>query len=166
MLALKAVLWSLVAPGTVAVAVPAILIATKAGPFELGPGRWLGLPLMLLGAPVLVWCIVNFAREGKGTLAPVDPPKFVVRGGPYRVVRNPMYVSMFVILVGEAVFFESWPVAAWAAFMAAAWHVFVLRYEEPTLKRLFGDAYEEYRRSVPRWIPRLAPATRGPSKDS
>ncbi len=155
MLAVKATLWALVAPGTVDIVVPAILIATKAGPMELGPARWLGLPLIAIGAPVLVWCIVNFAREGKGTLAPVDPPKFVVRGGPYRFVRNPMYVANLLIVSGGALFFESWAVAGWAVLIAAAFHMFVVRYEEPTLKRLFGDAYEEYRRSVPRWIPRF-----------
>ncbi|HZN62752.1 MAG TPA: isoprenylcysteine carboxylmethyltransferase family protein [Planctomycetota bacterium] len=155
MLAVKAILWTLVAPGTVDVVVPAILIATKAGPMELGTARWLGLPLFVIGAPVLVWCVVNFAREGKGTLAPVDPPKFVVRGGPYRFVRNPMYVANVLIVSGEALFFESWAVGAWGVLMAAAFHGFVVRFEEPTLKRLFGDAYEEYRRSVPRWIPRV-----------
>jgi len=155
MLALKAVLWALVAPGPVDIAVPAILIATKAGPMDLGPVRWLGLPLIAIGAPVLVWCIVNFAREGKGTLAPVDPPKFVVRGGPYRLVRNPMYVANLMIISGEALLFQSWAVAAWGALMAIVFHTFVILYEEPALKRLFGDAYEEYRRSVPRWIPRV-----------
>lgn len=155
MLAVKAVLWTLVAPGMVDVAVPAILIVTKAGPMDPGPFRWLGLPLMAIGAPVLAWCIVNFAREGKGTLAPVDPPKFVVRGGPYRFVRNPMYVANLLIVAGEALFFGSWAVAAWAALIAIAFHGFVVVYEEPTLARLFGGAYEEYRRSVPRWIPRL-----------
>jgi protein-S-isoprenylcysteine O-methyltransferase Ste14 len=155
MLAVKAVLWTLVAPGTVAVGMPAILIVTKAGPMELGPGRWFGLPFIAVGVPVLIWCVVNFAREGKGTLAPVDPPKFVVRGGPYQVVRNPMYLSMLMMLVGEALLFESWAVAGWAVFMAVAWHLFVVFYEEPTLTRLFGPAYEEYRSTVPRWLPRL-----------
>ncbi|HEY3225859.1 MAG TPA: isoprenylcysteine carboxylmethyltransferase family protein [Planctomycetota bacterium] len=154
MLALKAVLWALVAPGTVDVVVPAILIASKAGPLHLGPWRWLGLPLILVGAPVLVWCIVNFAREGRGTLAPIDPPKFVVRGGPYRWVRNPMYVANLAIITGQALLFESWAVAAWAAVMACAFHLFVVFYEERTLARRFGPDYEEYRKSVPRWVPR------------
>lgn len=156
MLALRALLWTLVAPGAVAGLIPALLVWAKAGPIHLGPGRWFGLPLMALGASSLVWCIVLFAREGRGTLAPVDPPRFVVRGGPYRRVRNPMYVSILVLLAGESILFESWAVAAWAAFMAVAWHLFVVFYEEPTLVRLFGDAYRDYRRAVPRWIPRRA----------
>ncbi|HTF56998.1 MAG TPA: isoprenylcysteine carboxylmethyltransferase family protein [Planctomycetota bacterium] len=155
MLALKAALWALVAPGTVDVVVPAILIASKAGPLDLGPWRWLGLPLIAIGAPVLVWCVVNFAREGRGTLAPIDPPKFVVRGGPYRWVRNPMYLANVTIITGEALLFESWAVAAWGAFMAVAFHLFVVFYEEPTLTRRFGAAYEEYRRTVPQWLPRI-----------
>lgn len=155
MLTLKAVLWTLVAPGGVVVFVPAMLVLAKSGPMELGPGRWFGLPFIAMGVPVLGWCIVNFAREGKGTLAPVDPPKFVVRGGPYQVVRNPMYLSMLSILIGEALLFESWATAAWAVIMAIVWHLFVVFHEEPTLTRLFGPAYKEYRSTVPRWRPRL-----------
>jgi protein-S-isoprenylcysteine O-methyltransferase Ste14 len=155
MLAVKALLWTLVAPGTVAVLMPFLLVKGNAGPMELGPGRWFGLPLVAMGASMLLWCIVSFAREGRGTLAPVDPPTFVVRGGLYKIVRNPMYVSIFAMLIGEAILFESWAIGAWAAFMLIAWHVFVVLYEEPTLARMFGGAYEEYRRSVPRWLPRL-----------
>ena len=150
MLAVRAVLWTLVAPGTVAGLMPSILIGGQVGRLDLGPGRWFGLPFTAMGLPLLTWCIVRFAREGKGTLAPVDPPKFVVRGGPYQLVRNPMYLSILLILVGEALLFESWAVAAWAAFMVIAWHLFVVLYEEPALTRLFGSAYEEYRKSVPR----------------
>lgn len=157
MLALKAALWALLLPGTVDIVVPAILIATGAGPVDLGPGRWLGLPLMALGFPALVWCIVDFARIGRGTLAIVDPPKFVVRGGLYRLVRNPMYVSNIMIIGGEALVFESWAVAVYAAVMALGFHLFVVFYEEPTMARLFGADYEAYRKSAPRWIPRLRP---------
>jgi protein-S-isoprenylcysteine O-methyltransferase Ste14 len=134
---------------------PFLLVRGNLDSMELGPGRWFGMPLVALGASSLLWCIVSFAREGKGTLAPVDPPRFVVRGGPYRLVRNPMYLSLLVLLVGEAILFESAAVAAWAAFMAVAWHLFVVLYEEPTMTRLFGEAYLAYRRAVPRWIPRV-----------
>ena len=155
MLALKAVLAAILAPGTVDIVVPAILIATGAGPMDLGPWRWLGLPLLALGAPILTWCIVDFARVGKGTLAPIDPPKFVVRGGLYRFVRNPMYVANLMIILGEALVFQSWAVALYASFMALGFHFFVIFYEEPTLARLFGADYETYRQSVPRWFPRF-----------
>ena len=155
MLAFKAVLAAILAPGTVDIVVPAILIATAAGPLDLGPWRWLGLPLLALGAPILAWCIVDFARVGKGTLAPIDPPKFVVRGGPYRFVRNPMYVANIMIILGEALVFQSWAVALYGACAAVAFHLFVVVYEEPTLTRVFGADYEAYRESVPRWIPRF-----------
>jgi protein-S-isoprenylcysteine O-methyltransferase Ste14 len=155
MLAFKAVLAAILAPGTVDIVVPVILIATGAGPMEIGPWRWLGLPLVALGAPVLIWCIVDFARVGKGTLAPIDPPKLVVRGGPYRFVRNPMYVANLAIISGEALVFQSWAVAVYAGVMALGFHLFVILYEEPTLTRLFGADYEAYRNSVPRWIPRI-----------
>ena len=98
---------------------------------------------------------VRFAHEGRGTLAPIDPPRFVVRGGAYRVVRNPMYLANVAIVVGSGLLFQSWFLFVWAAILFVAFHLFVITYEEPTLTRLFGDDYETYRRHVGRWIPRL-----------
>jgi protein-S-isoprenylcysteine O-methyltransferase Ste14 len=97
---------------------------------------------------------VRFAHEGRGPLAPIDPPRFVVRGGAYRFVRNPMYVANVTIVVGLGFVFQSWWLFVWAAVLFVTFHLFVIAYEEPTLHRLFGDDYETYRRSVGRWIPR------------
>jgi protein-S-isoprenylcysteine O-methyltransferase Ste14 len=124
---------------------------------ELPVFRWFGLPLAAVGAGVLLVCIVDFARKGRGTLAPVDPPRNLVASGLYRHVRNPMYFGAVALLVGQAMLFESKSVLLYAGLSWLASHLFVLAYEEPHLKRTFGAEYEEYRAGVPRWLPRLRP---------
>jgi protein-S-isoprenylcysteine O-methyltransferase Ste14 len=98
---------------------------------------------------------MRFAHEGRGTLAPVDPPRFVVRGGLYRIVRNPMYLANLAAIVGSGLFFQSWRLLVWAGALFAAFHLFVVVYEEPTLRRRFGEVYESYQRDVGRWVPRV-----------
>jgi len=153
-LALRAALAAAALPGTGTVLVPWLLLRGGGGDLPIGPIRFVALVPLALGAAGLVWCIVDFARLGRGTLAPVDPPRFVVRGGLYRYVRNPMYVCVMGILASEAVLFESRAVLAWAALAAVVFHLFVVLYEEPTLRATFGEDYEAYRQSVPRWLPR------------
>jgi protein-S-isoprenylcysteine O-methyltransferase Ste14 len=145
---------ALVLPVVVDIVVPAMLLAAPGGRFDAGAGRVLGLPLVVAGGWTLLDSVfLRFAHEGRGTLAPIDPPRFVVRGGPYRVVRNPMYVANVAIVVGVAAVFRLWSVLAWAAVILLAFHVFVVAYEEPTLRQRFGEDYESYRRNVGRWIP-------------
>ena len=113
-----------------------------------------GVALVVVGTFLLADSVfLRFAREGRGTLAPIDPPRFVVRGGAYRFTRNPMYVANLAILVGIAITFRSLAVAGWAGFMALTFHLFVISYEEPKLRDTFGESYEVYRREVPRWLP-------------
>jgi protein-S-isoprenylcysteine O-methyltransferase Ste14 len=152
-LVLRSAFWTIVAPGTVLVWVPLALLTTTSERFDLGVGRWLGLALIVLGAGGLLWCIWEFGKTGRGTLSPADAPRFVVRGGPYRYVRNPMYVSVLTVLVGEVVFLRSPWLIVWAA-VVGSWFVVVARLEERRLGDQFGEPYEAYRRSVPRWIPR------------
>ncbi|HYC61215.1 MAG TPA: isoprenylcysteine carboxylmethyltransferase family protein [Thermoanaerobaculia bacterium] len=125
----------------------------------LSPDRTWAIAIMLLGAPFALRCIWDFAWSGEGTPAPFDPPRRLVVSGLYRWVRNPMYLSFGVVFVGEALLFPSVTremliVAplAWLFFTA-----FVMLYEEPKLRELFGDEYEEYRRNVRRWLPRVRP---------
>jgi protein-S-isoprenylcysteine O-methyltransferase Ste14 len=99
-------------------------------------------------------CIWEFARRGRGTLAPVDPPKTLVVQGLYRYVRNPMYVSVTTIVLGEALLTGSRALLAYWAVWFLAVNLFVIGYEEPTLHRRFGPAYERYRATVGRWVPR------------
>jgi protein-S-isoprenylcysteine O-methyltransferase Ste14 len=118
------------------------------------PRHLLGLAAIGIGVVLLGACISEFARRGRGTLAPVDPPTELVVHGPYRYVRNPMYLSVTVIVLGEALLTGSRALLLyWAVWFAAA-NLFVIGYEEPTLHRRFGPAYERYRAKVRRWLPR------------
>jgi len=108
----------------------------------------------LVGATILIWCIADFARLGRGTLAPVDPPKALVIRGLYRYVRNPMYVGVVLVLLGESALFRSASLLLYTAVFFLIANLFVIVYEEPNLRARFGESYEHYRRSVARWIPR------------
>lgn len=143
-------------PIAVDVVVPALIVGDRSERFSVGAIRLAGIPLIVAGSWLLIDSVfVRFAREGRGTLVPVDPPRFVVRGGAYRVVRNPMYVANVSVVAGSAVVFGSWPLVFWAVAIFFVFHLFVVLYEEPTLKKAFGDSYERYRDAVPRWFPRL-----------
>jgi len=113
---------------------------------------------ILAGAGVALYfacAFWGFALRGKGTPAPIDPPKRLVAEGPYRIVRNPMYWSVAFVMLGEALAFRSLALAAIGVAFFAGTTLFVLLYEEPTLRRKFGAEYEAYCRQVPRWIPRF-----------
>jgi protein-S-isoprenylcysteine O-methyltransferase Ste14 len=112
------------------------------------------------GGALALWCIVTFALAGRGTPAPFDPPRKLVVQGPYRYVRNPMYVGAVLALCGAALFYRSIPLFGYAALFLLATHLFVVVYEEPTLARLFGSEYEKYRARVGRWLPRGPTAAR------
>ena len=101
--------------------------------------------------------IWDFGRVGDGTLSPADEPRFVVRSGLYRYTRNPMYVSVLTVLLGEIVFFGSPWLIAWAALFATWFVSMTVLFEEPRLTRRFGESYERYLAEVPRWVPRRPP---------
>ena len=112
---------------------------------------------MLIGAicaAIALWCIFTFATIGRGTPAPFDPPRRLVIRGPYRFVRNPMYIGAGLALASAALFYESWPLLVYSGLFFLATHVFVVWYEEPTLRRTFGREYEVYCQGVGRWWPR------------
>ena len=140
-------------PGTVAVVVPAVLVATYGTDFEL----WrvlLGAPFVAGGFAMWLWTVRLFARIGKGTLAPWDPTERLVVEGPYAHVRNPMITGVLAVLLGAALIFGSGAIAIWAAIFVVINHVFFVGYEEPAVERRFGDEYRRYKENVPRWIPR------------
>ena len=126
----------------------------------LGGVGLVGIVPIALGATVLSWCALTFALLGKGTPAPFDPPKVLVASGLYRVVRNPMYLGAELVLIGEAAVFESLTVLVYAAVLLLVFHLFLVYYEEPNLRRRFGVSYESYCEAVPRWVPRLVRAKR------
>lgn len=119
--------------------------------------RFAGGALIVLGAGLYAASHWFLARSGRGTPAAWQPPRFLVLGGPYRSMRNPMYAAVMLVAAGEAFCFGNALLAVYAAGLFAGLHLFVLWVEEPALVRSFGESYERYRRSVPRWLPRRFP---------
>lgn len=155
MTALKTLLWSVFVPGTLTIVVPYLLLTSKIQllPMRLSSLRFIGLIPIGLGALLYLWCAWDFTFTGKGTPAPFDPPKEMVVRGLYRYVRNPMYVAALLVLIGEVVLFQSALILIYAAIVFSVFHLWILFYEEPTLRRKFGESYEKYCRNVSRWIP-------------
>ena len=149
-------LFLLVAPGVVAGLIPWAITGWRV---ETGstPARLAGALLIAIGVGFLLHAFARFVLEGFGTPAPVAPPTRLVVGGSYRYVRNPMYLALEAVIVGQVLFFGQPVLLAWAAAFGAAVFTFVRLYEEPTLARQFGPSYEAYRHAVPGWIPRLRP---------
>lgn len=113
-----------------------------------------GIIAGIAGTALALSCVVLFAWVGKGTPAPFDPPRRLVIRGPYRVVRNPMAIGVGLTLTGAALFYRSAALFVFTALFFLVIHLFVVLYEEPTLRRQFGTEYEEYMRQVRRWWPR------------
>jgi protein-S-isoprenylcysteine O-methyltransferase Ste14 len=149
----------LLAPGVVAGLVPWWLTRWRLRepfPYWL-PLRVAGLILVVAGAAALLEAFARFAIEGLGTPAPVAPTERLIVGGLYRYIRNPMYVAVAATIVGQALVLGQPILLPCAAAFAVAVATFVHLYEEPTLRRQFGEQYEEYRRGVPAWWPRRRP---------
>ena len=154
MTALKSLLFLILAPGMVAGYIPLALLR-RGSQVETGFLAYLAFPLWLIGGVILLWSFWNFLIQGRGTPAPTDPPKDLVAAGFYRYVRNPMYVGIMAMIIGHFLWFGYWNLLFYTLVVFAAFHTFVTYYEEPTLKRKFGQSYEEYLKEVPRWIPRF-----------
>jgi len=114
------------------------------------------IALLTIGIAGYLRCALDFAVFGRGTPAPIDMPKYLVVRGPYKYTRNPMYISVFTVLMGEAALFRSITLLEYAIGVAICFHFFVVIQEEPTLRRKMGEAYATYCEEVPRWIPRFA----------
>lgn len=157
-LALRSLLWVVLLPGTVAGFIPWRYFGLGDAQVSWQSPRHI-LALLVIAAGVLLEaaCVYEFARSGRGTLSPVDPPKRLVVRGLYRYVRNPMYLAVTLIVLGEALLIASRDLLwYWGVFFVFV-NVFVIGYEEPYLRRRFGAEYEEYTRRVGRWIPTLRP---------
>lgn len=154
--AFKTILFTLIAPGTVTVLLPYLILRGRARELSSDVFTIIGCLLILTGAVIYVACAFSFVRFGRGTPAPIDPPKELVVKGLYRWSRNPMYVGIISILIGEAILFRSTALLGYAAVVFVGFNLFILCYEEPTLRQMFGESYERYCKTVPRWIiPRI-----------
>ena len=152
---LKTAIFTILAPGTVALYLPQMLrdrSADLAGRFVY-TDPWMAL--FLCGAAIYLWCAWDFVVKGLGTPAPIDAPRVLVVQGLYRFTRNPMYVGVAAMIAAQAGYYRSGSLAIYLLVVLLAFHTFVRLYEEPTLHRLFGETYETYCRTVPRWLVRL-----------
>ena len=118
----------------------------------------LGIVIGTAATLVAVWCVFTFVSVGRGTPAPFDPPRRLVIRGPYHFVRNPMYIGAGLALAGAALFYESLSLLGYSGIFFLGCHLFVVLYEEPTLRRTFGQEYEAYCSRVRRWWPSLIPS--------
>jgi len=148
-----------IAPGIVAGYVPWRISRWHVGAPLLGTSslRLVGVLLIAAGLPVLLDSFVRFALQGLGTPAPIFPTRHLVVGGLFRYVRNPMYVSVVSLILGQGLFFGNVLVLEYGIAVWVGFYLFVLIYEEPTLRKSYGPEYEEFCANVPRWIPRLRP---------
>ena len=153
---LGSVLFLIIAPGSLAGFIPWWITGWN-GPFAPLPLAIFGSVLIVLGAALLLECFGRFALVGRGTPAPVAPPDRLVVTGAYRRVRNPMYVAVTAVVLGQAALFADLRLLIYGLVVWAGFHLFVLAYEEPTLRRMFPQDYAAFFAAVPRWIPRLRP---------
>jgi protein-S-isoprenylcysteine O-methyltransferase Ste14 len=152
---LRTLVFTVFVPGFWTVLVPYWTVRRRAR-LDLSVAGIAGWLLAAVGVALYLKCAFwGFALRGKGTPAPIDPPKSLVVEGPYRIVRNPMYWSVLFVMLGEALAFRSLLLAEVACVFFACAALFVMVYEEPLLSNKFGAEYEAYRKQVPRWIPRL-----------
>ena len=157
----------IVLPGTVAIAVPRWIARrynVRLEPASSASGlvlQLLGAATLLAGLALFVWSLYYCATRGRGTLAPWDPPRALVVGGPYRFVRNPMISGVIFVVCGEALLLLSLPQAIWAATFIVINIVYIRLVEEPSLETRFGVAYREYTRHVRRFVPHVRPWRQG-----
>ncbi|MEZ5599020.1 MAG: isoprenylcysteine carboxylmethyltransferase family protein [Pseudomonadales bacterium] len=159
-LLLKNLLFTVLVPGTDAVYLPCRLSSLDKARAATAASIATGSALIALGLLLYIACLWPFATLGRGTPAPIDPPKQLVVAGPYRFVRNPMYLAVLCVIAGQAVWHLSGTLAIYGAGVTAMFCLFVQGYEERTLCRLFGDDYRAYCARVPRWLPRFPSARR------
>jgi protein-S-isoprenylcysteine O-methyltransferase Ste14 len=152
---IRAIVYATIFVGLLLVYVPSRLLSTAhiVPPTVIGAAQIAGMIITTAGAAVALWCLLTFVFVGKGTAAPFDPPRRLVVRGPYRFVRNPIYISAILAMLGLALFYRSLSILLYAGLIFLATHLLVVAYEEPTLRRTFRSDYEAYCRRVNRWWP-------------
>ncbi len=153
----RAAVYAAIFMGVVLIVLPGRLLLWSgvARPTAVGVPQLAGIVVTIVGLGLALWCVLTFALVGKGTPAPFDPPRRLVVAGPYRFVRNPMYIGGGLALAGAAFFYQSTPLLGYTGLFFLAAHLFVIWYEEPTLRQTFGTDYDAYRQQVRRGWPRL-----------
>jgi protein-S-isoprenylcysteine O-methyltransferase Ste14 len=150
----RAVIYATLFIGLVLVYLPSqVAFASGIPRLNLALPQLAGIVVATIGGATALWCIFTFAIIGRGTPAPFDPPRRLVTQGPYRFVRNPIYVGAGSALAGAAMCYLSWPLLVYACALLVACHLVVVLYEEPALERTFGHEYETYKSRVGRWWP-------------
>ncbi len=154
-LLLRNLFFTILQPGIVAGLVPYWLLGSNTRMMQVQDFRFYhysGLTIFVTGFIIMLHCIINFAVKGTGTLSPADPTKRLVVTGLYKYSRNPMYIGVIMILIGEAIFFQSRELWIYSGFVFIAFNIFILVHEEPRLRKVFGEEYNAYCRKVRRWL--------------
>jgi protein-S-isoprenylcysteine O-methyltransferase Ste14 len=155
-LAIRSVAWTIAIPGLVTIYIPWAFFGLSSAVIKArDPLQLSGLFFASVGAVFLLACIWEFLRYGRGTLSPIDPPASLVVRGLYKYVRNPMYLSVLGVLLGEGLIAPSLGLLEYTLGWFIWINTVVLFYEEPALSRTFGNSYRAYAAAVPRWLPRL-----------
>ncbi len=149
-LVLKSILFTLLVPGVIAVLIPFYITdGIKPNGHVLS---LLGMLCMLSGFCLYGWCVWDFILSGKGTPAPVDPPRYLVRTGLYCYTRNPMYLAVFCFILGWILLYFNLSILLYSLCVLISLQLLVVFYEEPKLRELFGTEYDKYKKSVSRWL--------------
>lgn len=155
---IETILATLIVPGGAVLLIPYLILTrtAHAWPVQIGFLQVLSLVGGITGISMVIWVSYAFVQEGNGTPIPIDPPEHFVANGLFKVVRNPMYFGAIFVLFSEVIFFGSLWLALYACLLWLALHTFLVVFEEPQLKNRFGEPYQHYLESTPRWIPRLS----------
>lgn len=152
---LNTILFSIIAPGGVTLGIPYLLLNSPLNlpllQFDASALRWVAILFIVTGFSIYLWCTADFVMRGRGSPNPDAAPTRLVVSGLYRYTRNPMYVGLLTVIVGEGLWVGSALLFLYALVAFVIVHLRVLHYEEPTLLRLFGDDYRAYMERVPRW---------------
>ena len=152
---LRNLFFTVLQPGIVAGLIPYFILGNPGTAIfqnTISPFQYVAIFIFAGGLAILFYCITMFAIKGKGTLSPVDPTKKLVVSGLYRYSRNPMYIGVMLILIGESAFFASTSLWIYTAIIFTAFNLFIIVHEEPRLENDFGTEYQEYLKSVRRWL--------------
>jgi len=154
-LLLRNLFFTILQPGIVAGLIPYLIVQNEIEEAVSGSItliQWIGLFFIMTGVFILLTSVFLFAAYGRGTLSPVDPTKKLVVVGFYKYTRNPMYLAVMLLLLGETIFMQSGDLLIYMVFIGLAFYLFVVYYEEPKLEKQFGNDYLDYRRKVSRWL--------------